>query len=58
LRIQCTRQRCQLALNTRRVAAFSPSWVSEITSLTPRKPRRVRLLRNPDQKVSASEGLI
>src|ERR1700731_2746595 len=35
LRIQCTRQRCQAAPNTRRIAAFSPSWASEITSVIP-----------------------
>ena len=56
MRIQCTRQRCQPAPNTRRIAALSPSWASEMTSLTPRKPRRAKLLRNVDQNVSASEG--
>src|ERR1700753_3231538 len=35
LRIQCTRQRCQVAPNTRRIAAFSPSCASEITNFTP-----------------------
>src|ERR1700739_2053964 len=58
LRIQCTRQRCQPAPNTRRTAALSPSWASEMTSLTLRKPRRARLLRKLDQKVSASDGPI
>ena len=37
-----TRQRCQVALSTLAIAAFSPSWASEITSLTPRRPRRER----------------
>ena len=32
-----------------------PSWASEITSLTPRRPRRVSLRRNSIQKVAASE---
>ena len=58
VRIQCTRQRCQPAPNTRRIAALRPSWASEMTSLTPRSPRRVKLLRKPDQKVSASGGPI
>jgi hypothetical protein len=58
LRIQCTRQRCQLALNTRRIAAFNPSCASVITNFKPRRPRRARLLRNPDQNVSASDGPI
>src|SRR5215471_9950617 len=56
LRIQCTRQRCQLAPNTRRIAALSPSCASEMTSFTPRSPRRARLLKKVDQKVSASDG--
>lgn len=51
-----TRQRCHVAANTRRIAAFSPSCASEITSFTPRKPRRAKLLRKPDQNVSASDG--
>jgi hypothetical protein len=55
LRIQGTRQRCQAAPNTRRIAAFSPSWASEITSLMPLKPRRAKLFRKLDQKVSACD---
>jgi hypothetical protein len=51
-----TRQRCQLAANTRRIADLSPSWASEITSFTPFSPRFAKLFRNVDQKVSASEG--
>ena len=35
-----------------------PSCASEITSFTPRKPRRASLRRNAVQKVSASEGPI
>ena len=37
-------------------AALMPSCASEITSLTPRRPRRRSLRRNSVQKVSASEG--
>src|ERR1700736_908297 len=40
LRMKCTRQRCQEACRTLATAALSPSWASEITSLTPRRPRR------------------
>ena len=42
LRMKCTRQRCQVADSTFAAAAFSPSWASEMTSLTPRRPRRVK----------------
>ena len=35
LRMKCTRQRCQVARNTRATAALMPSCASEITSLTP-----------------------
>jgi hypothetical protein len=51
----CTRQRCHVAFRTRAIAAFNPSWASEITSLTPRNPRRASLRRNSSQKVSASD---
>src|SRR5215204_5058962 len=51
-----TRQRCQVAWSTLLTAALMPSWASEITSLTPRKPRRASLRRNAVQNVSASEG--
>src|SRR5208283_4124494 len=37
-------------------APLRPSWASEMTSLTPRRPRRASLRRNSLQKVSASEG--
>src|SRR3984885_13270100 len=50
-----TRQYCQVAFNTRAMAAFSPSWASEITSWTPRRPRRASVRRNSVQNVSASE---
>src|SRR5579859_4132833 len=50
-----TRQRCQVACNTLATAALMPSWASEITSLTPRRPRRASLRRKPVQKVSASD---
>ena len=43
---------------TRRIAAFSPSCASEITSFTPRRPRRTMLLRKVAQNVSASDGPI
>src|ERR1700689_673014 len=43
--MKCTRQRCHVAPTTRWTAAFSPSCASEITSLTPRRPRLVRRLR-------------
>jgi hypothetical protein len=36
--------------------AFTPSWASEMTSLTPLGPRRASLRRNSVQNVSASEG--
>src|SRR6185369_15463142 len=36
------------------MAAFSPLWASETTSLTPRRPRRASLRRKSVQKVSAS----
>ena len=42
----------------RRMAAFSPSCASEMTSLTPCSPRRSRPLRNIHQNVSASDGPI
>lgn len=41
LRMKCTRQRCQVAEITFRTAAFKPSWALEMTSFTPRRPRRV-----------------
>ena len=50
-----TRQRCQVALNTRDTAALMPSWASEMMSFTPRRPRRARLRRKSVQNVSASE---
>src|SRR5918911_447219 len=56
LLIRWTRHRCQVAPSTRRIAALSPSWASEATSFTPLRPRLTRLLRNVDQKVSASLG--
>src|SRR5215211_6983191 len=40
LRMKWTRQRCHVALSTLATAALMPSWASEITSLTPRRPRR------------------
>src|SRR5260221_40785 len=52
------RQRCQEAFSTLQTAAFGPSWASEITSFTPRKPRRASLRKKSVQKVSASEAPI
>jgi hypothetical protein len=46
LRIVCTRQRCQIAFISLATAALTPSWASEVTSLTPRSPRRRSLRRN------------
>jgi hypothetical protein len=37
-------------LSTLATAALIPSWASEITSLTPRRPRRASLRRNAVQK--------
>ncbi len=51
-----TRHRCQEAVITLATDALMPSWASEITSLTPRRPRRASLRRNSVQKVSASDG--
>jgi len=53
-RVNNTRQRCQVAHSTLVMVAFSPSWASETTSLTPRRPRRARLRRNSTQNGSAS----
>ena len=50
-----TRQRCQVQESTLETAALIPSWAPEMTSLTPRRPRRDSLLRNSIQKVAASE---
>ncbi len=38
------------------IGVLRPSWASEITSLTPLRPRLTKLFRKADQKVSASEG--
>jgi hypothetical protein len=40
-----TRQRCQVAVKILETAALMPSWASETTSLTPRRPRRASLLQ-------------
>src|SRR5438874_10401190 len=50
-----TRQRCHEVFRTLTMAAFSPSWASEMTSLTPRRPRLASLRRKSVQKVSASD---
>lgn len=52
--MKCTRQRCQVALSTLETAALMPSWLSLMTSFTPRNPRRLRLRRNSVQNGSAS----
>ncbi|MCY1541487.1 hypothetical protein D9M68_771830 [compost metagenome] len=54
--MKCTRQRCQVDFSTLATAALRPSWASEITSFTPRRPRRIRLRRKSVQNGSASEG--
>ena len=51
-----TRQRCPLAASTRVSARRRPSCASEITSLTPPRPRLTRPFRNADQNGSASEA--
>ena len=51
-----TRQRCQVALRIFEIAALMPSWASETTSFTPRRPRRASLRRKAVQKGSASDG--
>ena len=38
------------------MARFSPSWASETTSTTPRRPRRTKDLRNAVQNAWSSEG--
>src|SRR5206468_3596289 len=50
LRMKWTRQRCQVACKTLAMAAFSPSWASEMTSLTPRRPRLASLRRKSVEK--------
>ena len=55
-RMKCTRQRCQVALRIFETAARMPSWASETTSLTPRRPRRVNERRKSVQNGSASEA--
>jgi hypothetical protein len=54
--MKCTRQRCQVALSSFVTAAFRPSWPSEMTSFTPRKPRRASERKNVVQNASASEA--
>ncbi len=39
LRMKWTRQRCQVAHSSLEVAALMPSWASEMTRFTPRRPR-------------------
>ena len=56
LRMKCTRQRCLVALSTLAAAFFRPSCKSEMTSLTPLRPRRVSERRLLVQNGSASDG--
>ena len=53
LRTKRTRQRCQVALSTLVTATFRLSWASEITGLTPYRPRRASLRRKAVQNGSA-----
>jgi hypothetical protein len=55
LRWKWTRHLCHVALSTLETAALMPSWASLMTSLTPRRPRRVSLRRNSVQIGSASD---
>ena len=50
LRMKWTRQRCHEEFRTLAMAAFSPSWASETTSLWPRRPRLASLRRKSVQK--------
>ncbi len=53
--MKCTRQRCHAApWNTVPMAFFSPLCASEITSVTPPRPRVFRERRNAVQKPSFS----
>ena len=57
LRRKCTRQRCQVAPSiTAAMAALSPAWASEITSLVPVSPRVLSERRNAVQKAPSSES--
>ena len=51
-----TRQRCHVAAQHPADRRLQPLMGVRITSFTPRRPRRARLFRKPDQNVSASEG--
>lgn len=57
LRIRCTLHRCHDApTSTLGIDAFNPACASEITSLTPLRPRSLRLRRNAVQNTSSSES--
>ena len=51
-----TRHLCHVALSTRSIAAFRASCASEITGLTPTRPRLVKVRRKAVQNGSASDG--
>lgn len=51
VRVKWTRQRCQVAINTLATAALIPTWASEITGLTPRRPRRASLRRGRPARI-------
>lgn len=51
-----TRQRCHVAQSPLETADLIPFCASEIASLTPRSPRRVRFRRNSVQNCSASDA--
>ena len=54
--MKCTRQRCQVAFITLATEALMPSCASEMTSLTPRRPRRASLRRKSVQRYAFPEG--
>jgi len=56
LRLKCTRQRSPVAFMTLESAALMTRRGTEMMSLTPRSPRRVRFRRKPAQDVSAYEA--
>ena len=57
LRVKWTRQRCQdEPSSTDPIAAFRPSWASEMTSWTPASPRAFNERKNAVQNAPFSES--